>query len=50
MQAAEPDIKVIYCGGWGYRPKYELLKASLKNKGVTNSINGYPTEGRKSQI
>jgi len=24
-------IKVIYCGGWGYKPKYEALKEDLES-------------------
>ena len=25
-------VMVTYCGGWGYRPKYERLKEALKKK------------------
>ena len=27
---ADQGIVVHYCGGWGYRPKYELLKINLE--------------------
>jgi len=25
-------IHVVYCGAWGYRPKFERLKASLEDE------------------
>jgi len=25
-------IKVIYCGGWGYRPRYEAVKRAIDQK------------------
>ena len=37
-------IKVIYCGGWGYYPKYKMLKEELEKLNLGLKFSGEPTD------
>jgi len=38
-------VHVVYCGAWGYKPKFELLKKSLEDEfdGIEMTGEGTPT-------
>jgi len=41
-----PKIHIVYCGGWGYAPKYRKLKQELEGKFADKvAITGEGTPG-----
>jgi len=32
MSSKKHIVHVVYCGGWGYRPRYEAVKRAIESK------------------
>ena len=46
MNQVAKKVIINYCGGWGYKPKFNLLKATVETNGFKGPIEGIPSKSK----